>query len=82
MDYGKFLSESDRDALEAACGTVLKLGFRQIRILTHEDPAYLDAWPENGDSGVYEMRLALLFDTPNPDAAEEIAEFSKYVQSR
>lgn len=79
--YLEYLSDSDRDALEAACGTVLKLGFNQVRRLTHEDPAYVAAWPADADSGAYKMDLALLFDEPDADAAEDLVEYSEYVRA-
>lgn len=73
------LSQSDVEALDDALGTVLRLGFGQIRKLTHEDPAYMDAWRENGGKAAYEMKLGLLFDAPNFEKAQELAEYSPYV---
>lgn len=79
LDVEDFLSESDLEAIEHALSDVLRLSFGQIRKLTHEDPAYLDAWIENGDRTAYDMNLGLLFETPNFEQAALVAEQSPYV---
>lgn len=76
---GDYLSESDTEALSDSLGTVLRLGFGQIRRLTHEDPAYVEAWREDGGKAAYEMNLALLFDTPNAERVAHLVEYSAYV---
>lgn len=73
------LSESDTEALSNALSVVLSLGFGQIRRLTHEDPAYVDAWREDGDRASYTMKLGLLFEEPNFEQAATLAEYSEYV---
>jgi uncharacterized phage-associated protein len=73
------LSESDKEALDDALGMVLRLGFGQIRKLTHEDPAYVDAWREKGGRAAYDMKLGLLFDSPNFEQAAILADYSPYV---
>ncbi|WP_297767993.1 Panacea domain-containing protein [uncultured Roseovarius sp.] len=74
-----YLSLSDIEALDDALGMVLSLGFSQIRRLTHEDQAYIDAWREDGGKAAYDMKLGLLFDEPNFEQAEILAEYSPYV---
>lgn len=74
-----FLSSSDVEALENSLSVVHSLGFGQIRRLTHEDPAYVDAWRDDGGKAAYAMKLGLLFDTPNFERAETLAEQSSYV---
>lgn len=74
-----YLSQSDIEALDDALGMVLRLGFGQIRRLTHEDRAYLEAWREDGGKAAYDMKLGLLFDEPNFEQAEILAEYSPYV---
>lgn len=74
-----FLSESDIEVLENSLGVVQSLGFSQIRRLTHEDPAYVDAWREDGSRAAYAMKLGLLFDDPNFEQAATLAEYSPYV---
>ncbi|SDY18348.1 Panacea domain-containing protein [Citreimonas salinaria] len=79
IDVEEWLSESDTEALDDALTTVLRLGFGQVRRLTHEDPAYVDAWREDGGRAAYDMKLGLLFDEPNFDRAQLLAEQSAYV---
>ncbi|SMH58180.1 Panacea domain-containing protein [Maritimibacter sp. HL-12] len=79
LDPQDFLSESDIEVLANSLGVVLSLGFGQIRRLTHEDPAYVDAWRGDGDRAAYAMKLGLLFDEPNFEQAATLAEYSSYV---
>jgi uncharacterized phage-associated protein len=73
------LSPSDIDELKAAFVVIKSLGFQQIRRLTHEDQAYIEAWEEGGSSKSYPISYSMLFDVPNPSAAETLSFFSKYV---
>ena len=79
QDHQDALSESDVEALNDALTTVLQLGFSQIRRLTHEDPAYVEAWRDDGDRAAYNMKLGLMFEEPDFDRAATIAEYSPYV---
>lgn len=79
LDPQDFLSESDIEALSNSLGVVQSLDFGQIRRLTHEDPAYVDAWREDGGRAAYAMKLGLLFDEPNFEQAATLAEYSSYV---
>jgi len=76
LDFDLFLSDSDKEALINNFIIVKTLGFSQIRKLTHEDVAYIDAWEDESTRRQFPMSLGMLFDTPNYDKAEEIAEFS------
>jgi uncharacterized phage-associated protein len=76
---GEYLSQSDIEALNDALATVVRLGFSQIRRLTHEDPAYVDAWKEDGGKAAYDMKLELLFEEPDLERAAHLAEYSAYV---
>lgn len=67
------LSESDMEALSDALSVVSALTFGQIRKLTHDDPAYVDAWEDNGPAQAYDMSYALLFDAPDYEKAKELA---------
>ena len=83
VDVDALLSESDKEALTSALETVKILTFGQIRRLTHEDPAYVEAWREDGGRNAYPMRFELLFEGRD-DAeaqAETIAEYSAYVSA-
>lgn len=75
----EFLSESDIEVLHNSLGVVLSLDFSQIRRLTHEDPAYVDAWREDGGRAAYAMKLGLLFSKPDFEQAATLAEYSSYV---
>ena len=79
------LSESDMYALSDALTTVKALTFGQIRRLTHEDPAYIEAWDVDGpESASYPMDLKLFFDERSPetdDVAETLMEYSAYVST-
>lgn len=79
LDPQDYLSESDIEALANSLGVVLTLRFGQIRRLTHEDPAYVDAWREDGGRAAYSMKLGLLFDEPNFEQAAVLAEYSSHV---
>lgn len=79
FDPEEVLSPSDIEALNDSLGMVLRLGFGQIRHLTHDDPAYVDAWRDDGGRAAYAMKLGLLFDEPNFDQAATLAEYSPYV---
>lgn len=79
LTVSEVLSESDIEALDDALATVLRLGFSQIRRLTHEDPAYVDAWREGGGRAAYDMKLGLFFEEPNFEQAAMLAEYSPYV---
>ena len=72
----KSLSKSDIDALSDAMKTVGSLSFGQIRRLTHEDPAYQQAWSK-GSSPAVPMLYALLFEDPDEEAVEELAHIAE-----
>lgn len=74
------LSPSDLDVLSDALVTVQSLGFGQIRKLTHEDAAYVDAWEDQGDANSsYSMSYALLFDVPNDERARDLSFLSRHI---
>jgi len=78
FDFKKILSESDIDCLERNLNVVQTLGFSQIRKLTHEDAAYVDAWDDTSTRRQFPMSLGMLFDTPNFEKADELAEISSF----
>ena len=73
------LSESDIEELKGALTVVKSLGFKQVRRLTHEDQAYVEAWEDEGDAQGYPMSYSLLFDVPNEEMANELAFISKHL---
>ncbi|MGN6538927.1 MAG: Panacea domain-containing protein [Mesorhizobium sp.] len=72
-----YLSPSDKKAIESAVSTIKSLSFGQVRKLTHEDPAYIDAWEEGVERKQFPMSLAMLFDVPNFERARQLSEMSK-----
>jgi hypothetical protein len=72
------LSPSDMEMLRVAFGIVSSLNFDQIRRLTHEDPAYIDAWQDDEGRKQYPMSYELFFDSPDPQAARELEFLSKH----
>lgn len=73
------LSPSDIHILREMLTVVKSLGFNQVRLLTHEDYAYEKAWSSRGESNSSPMSYALLFDTPNPEMAEQIFFASQHI---
>jgi uncharacterized phage-associated protein len=73
------LSDSDKDALKDAFATIKSLTFGQIIGLTHDDPAYKEAWRGEGEQNAFLMSLGMLFDTPNFDEAEALEFLSKHM---
>ncbi|RWD35582.1 Panacea domain-containing protein [Mesorhizobium sp.] len=70
------LAQSDKAAIESAVGTIKSLSFSQVRKLTHEDPAYVDAWEESETRKQFPMSLGMLFDAPNFERARQLSEMS------
>ncbi|WP_298822833.1 Panacea domain-containing protein [uncultured Roseibium sp.] len=73
------LSDSDFEALAESFVTVKSLGFHQIRKLTHEDPAYVDAWEDGGGAKAYDMSYVMLFDVPDFEKAADIGFISENI---
>jgi len=73
------LSPSDMKALASAFGKVKKLGFGEVRTLTHGHPAYKEAWRDDPYFRAFPMDYSRLFDRPDPDKAAEIAFFSQHI---
>ena len=74
------MSESDEIALKDALKKVLASNFKNLRNLTHEDPAWQEAWDSRGNQNSKEMNYALLFDVPDQVQADFIAESSIYLE--
>lgn len=73
------LSPSDCEALAESLVTVKALGFSQIRKLTHEDPAYVDAWEDNKAKRAFDMSYAMLFDVPSIEKAKDLKFISEHM---
>src|SRR5262249_42567526 len=57
--YG-VLSQTDAETLREAGGTIQLLDFDEVRRLTHEDPAYKEAWGRRGEAKSAQMKVQLL----------------------
>jgi uncharacterized phage-associated protein len=73
------LSPSDMEEMRDALTMVKKLGFSQIRKLTHENPAYVQAWKDDDPRNQFPMDYALLFEVRNDAKAKELAFLSKHI---
>ena len=73
------LSDSDKDALSDAYGTVRNSTFAEIRELTHAEPAYIEAWDDRESRGAFDMSIGMLFDPPDFEQAEAVAFLSKHM---
>jgi uncharacterized phage-associated protein len=73
---GETLSPSDASALADALTVVISMSFTQIRKLTHDDPAYVEAWRDNGPKR-FHMSYGMLFDSPDYDMAERVKALSE-----
>ena len=71
------LSESDCEHLRNALTIIRSLTWQQIRKLTHEDPAYCEANPQETSSNKL-MSYGMLFESPNYKAAEKLEFISKH----
>lgn len=54
------LSQTDMETLKEAGGTIQLLDFDQVFRLTHEDPAYKEAWARRGGAKRSQMKVQLL----------------------
>jgi uncharacterized phage-associated protein len=71
-DVDEALSESDKKALADAFTTIKSLTFVQIKKLTHDDPAYKEAWREESEQKAFLMSMGMLFDSPDFEEAEAL----------
>jgi len=70
------LSKTDVEALDTALKIVSSLDFHQIKRLTHEDPAYVEAWDRRGRAASSDMQMKLLV---NEGDGEEVIEDLAYI---
>ncbi len=78
VQFHDVLSDSDKLALSNAWNVIQSLTFKQIRALTHNDPAYIEAWDESGTGRSYKMSYGMFFDSPDFEKAETIEFLSKH----
>ena len=72
------MSETDREELEKALNIVSTLSFGQLKRLTHEDPAYKEAWDKRGKMKQAEMNMALMLESEDAELIEDLAYVSSH----
>jgi hypothetical protein len=72
------LSETDISALKEALSLIKAQSFTETRDMTHEYPAYIEAWkPEEGKKS-YLMSYSLLVDGEDDDLVSDVVHASHY----
>lgn len=71
------LSKTDIKDLESSLQTILSLSFKQVRKLTHGDPAYIAAWRDEEDRQSFQMDMRLFFDSYDEDSIEDLQYLSE-----
>lgn len=74
----RVLSTTDQDELAHALTVVKSMQFGGVRIYTHMNKAYIEAWEGRGEKGSKTIDYAALFDLPDHESFEEIVHASKY----
>lgn len=72
------LSETDRSALREALLLVKAQGFVGTRDMTHEHPAYLEAWVVDGPKKSYPMAYELMLACPDDETLLDVVHASHY----
>ncbi|HXW26199.1 MAG TPA: Panacea domain-containing protein [Xanthobacteraceae bacterium] len=77
------LSATDLEALDYGLQTVTNLSFGQLKKLTHEHPAYIEAWARRGTADASDIDMQRLLDNAKDDdeTIERIAYTSRHVSS-
>ncbi len=74
----RLLSETDTLALKEALSLIKAQSFTQTRDMTHEHPAYIEAWKPDGEKKSYLMNYELLFEDGNDDVVSDVVHASHY----
>lgn len=73
----RVLSKSDQIELEEGLNIVTSMTFGQIKRLTHEEPAYKEAWARRGMADSADISFELLIEDASPDTLEAITHMAK-----
>jgi hypothetical protein len=73
------LSESDQELLAWGLETVLTLGFGATKRLTHDHPAYQEAWKRRGSAAAIDMKPELLLDEPDDSYVADLKYISDHL---
>lgn len=74
----RLLSETDTLALKEALSLIKAQSFTQTRDMTHEHPAYIEAWKPDGEKKSYLMSYELLFEDGDEDVVSDVVHASHY----
>ena len=70
--HEKRLSQSDQNVLRETLIIICGLTFSQIKRITHDDPAYKEAWDRRGSLSAVPMKYELLLEETNEETLEEL----------
>lgn len=76
----ELLSASDIEILDVALGVILKFSFKQIKALTHDHPAWQEAWARRGHKSASPMRTALLLNVKDEEYAHDLEYISAHAE--
>ena len=74
----RVLSETDVNALKEALSLIKAQSFTETRDMTHEYPAYLEAWKDDGVKKSYLMNYNLLVEGEDKEVVSDIVHASHY----
>ena len=74
----RLLSETDISALREALSLIKAQGFTKTRDMTHDFPAYIEAWKPDEGKKSYLMSYGLLIDNNDEDVVSDILHASHY----
>ena len=74
----RLLSETDISALKESLSLIKAQSFTKTRDMTHESPAYIEAWKDDGDKKSYLMSYQLLLEGADEDLVTDIVHASHY----
>ena len=74
----RMLSETDISALKEALSLIKAQSFTQTRDMTHEYPAYIEAWKPAGSKKSYLMNYTLLIEGGDEDLVSDLVHASHY----
>ena len=70
----ELLSKSDLEMLETSLTVILKLSFEQIKAITHDHRAWIEAWGRRGHKLSAPMQTALLLNSDDEVASQKYAD--------
>lgn len=75
----RVLSDTDKSALKDSLAHIKAQGFSQIRDMTHQHPAYQEAWAARGNTKSCQIRYELLLQSPDQELISDLVHASHYM---